>query len=67
MNETEGLNLKIGPALIATNGRPESVNETTSQSPVGVFFSVVTFEIFESAKSEQYNVAASFASLSYHK
>jgi hypothetical protein len=43
MNDTDGLNLKSGPALIAINFCLHNSNETTSQSPEGVSWSVVTF------------------------
>src|SRR5439155_12766994 len=46
-NEMDGLNLKSGPALIALNCRPESSNETISQSPDGVLWRVLTFVTFE--------------------
>jgi hypothetical protein len=46
------LNLNSGPALIAMNGCPESSNETISQSPDGVSWSVVMFVTFESGKTE---------------
>ena len=36
MKETDGLNLKSGPASIAMKGWPASSKERTSQSPVGV-------------------------------
>src|ERR671937_609981 len=39
--ETDGLNLKRGPALIAMNGRPPSSKDTISQSPEGVSVMVV--------------------------
>src|SRR3979490_3349286 len=35
-NDTDGLNLNRGPALIAMNGCPASAKETRSQSPEGV-------------------------------
>jgi hypothetical protein len=53
MKETDSLNLKKGPALIAMNGWPESENETTSQSPEGVSCNTVTLVIRESGKTEQ--------------
>src|SRR5438132_8815975 len=36
LNDTEGLNLKRGPALIAMNSCPASSNETMSTEPDGV-------------------------------
>jgi hypothetical protein len=49
----DSLNLNKGPALIAMNGWPERVNETTTQSPDGVLGSVVMLMILESGKTEQ--------------
>src|SRR3989338_4806399 len=46
IKESDGLNLKYGPALMAMNDCPQSVNETTSQSPDGVSWSVVTLVTF---------------------
>jgi hypothetical protein len=51
--DTDGLNENRGPALIAMNGWPHSVNETMSVSPDGVSWSVVVLVIFESGKSEE--------------
>ena len=42
-----------GPALIAMNGCPPSVNATTSQSPDGVSWSWTTESILESGNTEQ--------------
>src|SRR5688572_21095078 len=52
MNDTEGLNLNRGPALIAMKDCPESSNETISESPDGVSCSVVMFVTFESGNKE---------------
>ncbi len=51
-NETEGLKMKSGPALMAMNGCPASSNETTSQSPEGVSWSVVILVTFESGSKD---------------
>jgi hypothetical protein len=53
MNEIDSLNLNSGPALIAMNAWPQSVNETMSQSPDGVSWIVVTSVIDESGNTEQ--------------
>ena len=51
-NETDGLNLKSGPALMAANGCPASSNQTRSQSPEGVSRSVVRRVIREPGIAE---------------
>jgi hypothetical protein len=50
--DTDGLNLKRGPALIAINGCPASSKDTTSQSPDGVPESVLTSVILEPGNKE---------------
>ncbi len=50
--ETDGLNLKSGPALMAMNGCPESSNETISTDPEGVLSRRVVFVIFEFLNKE---------------
>ncbi len=50
--DTDGLNLKKGPALIAMNGNPASSKDTTSQSPDGVPERVVTLVILEPGNKE---------------
>jgi hypothetical protein len=60
-NDTDGLNVNTGPALIAMNGWPESENDTMSQSPDGVSRIVVTFVTFDSGRAAQYNSAASLS------
>jgi len=52
MKEMDGLNSNKGPALIAMNCCPKTVNETTSQSPEGVLCKVVMFVMLESGKTE---------------
>jgi hypothetical protein len=49
-NDTAGVNLNSGPALIAMNGLPTSSNETTSPSPDGVSWSVRTSVTLELGK-----------------
>ena len=51
MNEIEGLISNRGPALIAMKPCPQTVNETTSQSPLGVSRSVVTLVTCESGNT----------------
>ena len=51
-NDTAGVNVKSGPALIAMNDWPKSSNETMSTSPDGVSWSVETSLTFESGKVE---------------
>src|SRR5688572_4777824 len=51
-NDTEGLNLNRGPALIAMKDCPASSKETISKSPDGVSWSVVIFVTFESGNKE---------------
>src|SRR5688572_24327730 len=51
-NDTEGLNLNRGPALIAMKDCPASSKETISESPDGVSWSVVMFVTFESGNKE---------------
>src|SRR5581483_3276409 len=51
-NDTEGLNLNKGPALIAMKGSPASSNDTNSQSPDGVPDSIVTLLIREPGNNE---------------
>ncbi len=48
IKEMDSLNVNNGPALVATNRRPENVNEILSISPVGVSFSVLLIMILES-------------------
>jgi hypothetical protein len=50
--DTDGLNLKKGPALMAMNGSPASSKETRSQSPDGVPDTVVTPMILEPGNKE---------------
>ena len=51
MNEIEGLMSNNGPALIAMNSCPQTVNATMSQSPLGVSRSVVTLSTCESGNT----------------
>src|SRR5687768_998438 len=51
-NDTDGLNLNKGPALIAMKDCPASSKETISESPDGVSWSVVIFVTFESGNKE---------------
>lgn len=50
--DTEGLNLKYGPALIAANFWPARKKETMSQFPDGVSVIVETLSTFELSKRE---------------
>lgn len=52
MKDTDGLNLNIGPALIAMKEYPHTWNETISQSPEGVSWIVVVFVTLEPGKTE---------------
>jgi len=52
MNDTAGVNVNRGPALIAMNGRPQSSNETMSVSPDGVSWMAVTLVTLESGNVE---------------
>src|SRR5580704_9281800 len=65
--DTDGLKRNSGPALIAMNGWPASVNETRSASPDGVSRSVVTATISEPSSTEVYSSAASRACVSNHR
>ena len=51
-NEIDGLNVNSGPALIAMNGCPASVNEITSQSPDGVSCSTVAESMRDSGNTD---------------
>ena len=51
MNEIEGLIVNSGPALIAMKSCPHTLNETTSQSPLGVLWRVETFVTSESGNT----------------
>src|SRR5688572_33344449 len=51
-NDTEGLNLNSGPALIAMKDCPASSKETMSESPDGVSWRVIVFVTFESGNND---------------
>ena len=50
LNETAGVNLNSGPALMAMKPCPRSSKETISESPEGVSWMVVVFVILEEGK-----------------
>src|ERR1700722_9456586 len=66
-NDTAGVNLKRGPALMNLNSCPESRRVRRSTVPEGVLWSTVVCLILESLNIDVYRAAASFASLANHK
>jgi hypothetical protein len=49
----DGLVEKYGPAEMAINGCPQTVNDTMSQSPEGVLLNKVTLLTLDSGNTEQ--------------